>query len=387
MAATIIKTTFQLKRGSSDRWEELNLVLAAGEPGFEIDTNRLKIGNGETPWNELPYIGGGEGGNITVDTALSDSSLNPIANKAVTQAIKELEGKIANYHFGEGFVITEIEGIQTIALDYDAIKSLIDVSNFVTKEEFESVFDKIPTKISELENDAGFLTEHQDLSAYATKLEVIKLSDYQKATTLQRRYEVIPHKGVIVEYRDSEIRINTQRVEPKQQQVGPTGAANQYYLEFRAYAPEGATNYKEWQGNTKDETIYDFNHSFAGTDTYGRNYSLIWFSVASWDGSKWSLYGDKSTVDKYLGFYYTFEWYKDDELIGMDKVRLILTNDECHNDLIADPIARHIDKKVEDVKSTVEAQYATKEEAVTKKELEDIITGGITVNSIKYGDF
>jgi hypothetical protein len=96
MAATIVKTTFQLKRGSAARWEELNLVLAAGEPGFEVDTNRLKIGNGETPWNELPYIGGGngEGGNITIDMALSDTSLNPVANKVITKVIKELDGKI-----------------------------------------------------------------------------------------------------------------------------------------------------------------------------------------------------------------------------------------------------------------------------------------------------
>jgi hypothetical protein len=139
-----------------------------------------------------------------------------------------------------------VDGVQTIALDFDAIKNLIDVSDFITREEFETIFDKIPTKISELENDAGYLTEHQDLSAYATKVEVIALSDYQKATSLKRRYEVMPHKGAIVEYRDSEIRINTQRVKPEAQQVGPTGSPNQYYLEFRAYAPEGTTNYKEW---------------------------------------------------------------------------------------------------------------------------------------------
>lgn len=392
MAATVIKTTFQFKRGTADRWEELNLVLAAGEPGFEVDTNRFKIGNGKTPWNELPYMGGGAGGgDITIDMALSDTSLNPVANKVITKTIKELEGKINNYQFGEGFVVVETDGVQTVTLDFDAIKSLVDVSNFVTREEFETIFDKIPTKISELENDAGYLTEHQDLSAYATKVEVIALSDYQKATSLKRRYEVMPHKGAIVEYRDSEIRINTQRVKPEAQQVGPTGSANQYYLEFRAYAPEGTTNYKEWQGDTKDETLYDFNHAFAGTDSYGRNYSLIWFSVASWNGSEWSLYGDKSTIDKYLGFYYTFEWYNGEELIGMDKVRLILTNDECHNELVADPVARYIDKKVENTKTFVETQYATKEEAVTKEELteeiENIMSEGIKVNSINYGTF
>ena len=48
--------TLQLKRGTAARWKELNLVLAAGEPGFVIDENRLKIGDGVTAWNDLPYL-------------------------------------------------------------------------------------------------------------------------------------------------------------------------------------------------------------------------------------------------------------------------------------------------------------------------------------------
>lgn len=55
--AQVIKTTFQLKRGTAAKWTELNLVLAPGEPGFEYDTKKLKIGDGVTAWNDLPYIG------------------------------------------------------------------------------------------------------------------------------------------------------------------------------------------------------------------------------------------------------------------------------------------------------------------------------------------
>ena len=62
--ATVIKTTFQFKRATAERWRELNLILAPGEPGYEKDTGRLKIGNGETPWIELAYIGG-EGTGLT----------------------------------------------------------------------------------------------------------------------------------------------------------------------------------------------------------------------------------------------------------------------------------------------------------------------------------
>lgn len=47
----------QFKRGTAARWKELNLVLEAGQPGFVVDENRLKIGDGVTAWSDLPYIG------------------------------------------------------------------------------------------------------------------------------------------------------------------------------------------------------------------------------------------------------------------------------------------------------------------------------------------
>ena len=55
----IIKTTFQLRRGLSDVWARNNPILAYGEPGFEKDTYRLKIGDGVTAWNDLGYLAGG----------------------------------------------------------------------------------------------------------------------------------------------------------------------------------------------------------------------------------------------------------------------------------------------------------------------------------------
>ena len=60
MASTTITTTFQLRRGNASVWEKNNPILARGEPGFEIDTNRLKIGDGSTPWIDLKYIGESE---------------------------------------------------------------------------------------------------------------------------------------------------------------------------------------------------------------------------------------------------------------------------------------------------------------------------------------
>jgi hypothetical protein len=56
--AQVINTTFKLKRGTAARWAEVNPILSEGEPGFVYDANRLKIGDGKTAWNDLPYIDG-----------------------------------------------------------------------------------------------------------------------------------------------------------------------------------------------------------------------------------------------------------------------------------------------------------------------------------------
>lgn len=49
--------TIQLKRGKASSWITLNPILAPGEPGFEVDTGKLKIGNGVDTWLSLKYIG------------------------------------------------------------------------------------------------------------------------------------------------------------------------------------------------------------------------------------------------------------------------------------------------------------------------------------------
>ena len=45
----------QLRRGSAQEWSNINPTLAIGELGIEIDTGRIKIGDGVTSWNSLKY--------------------------------------------------------------------------------------------------------------------------------------------------------------------------------------------------------------------------------------------------------------------------------------------------------------------------------------------
>lgn len=51
----------QIKRGTSAYLASLDPVLGPGEPCLETDTNKVKYGDGTTPWNLLAYSSGGEG--------------------------------------------------------------------------------------------------------------------------------------------------------------------------------------------------------------------------------------------------------------------------------------------------------------------------------------
>ena len=76
----------------------------------------------------LPRGKDGKDGGITVDAELSDTSTNPIQNKAVNTAINTVKNNMT-------------QGFQTVT-------------------------SSIPTKVSALENDAGYLTQHQSLEGY-----------------------------------------------------------------------------------------------------------------------------------------------------------------------------------------------------------------------------
>ena len=130
---------------------------------------------------------------VIIDAILSETSENPVQNKVVTKALKN-KADISHKHtavevgadsmgsaetalndakkYTDGKIADIINGapstldtLSEIATAMDENKSVVDALDkaIVTKANKAD----IPTKISELENDSNFLTEHQDLSSYA----------------------------------------------------------------------------------------------------------------------------------------------------------------------------------------------------------------------------
>jgi hypothetical protein len=78
----------QFKRGKSLTWHNQKTPLADGQPGYDKDRRKIKIGDGEKSWKDLPYASG-----LFADEILDSekeakikvkkrASLNPLANLA-----------------------------------------------------------------------------------------------------------------------------------------------------------------------------------------------------------------------------------------------------------------------------------------------------------------
>ena len=173
---------------------------------------------------------------------------------------------------------------------------------------------------------------------------------------LVKKYE-ISHKpeGTLVNYGEKEIRVMCPvgTVFTKQS-VGGTGNPNMYYMGFKAYAPEGAVSFKEGDKGVIIDEMFTFDDDFAGTDEFGRNYSICWLALASYDESTdtWNYYGKNSTTSKYIGWTYCVEWYnKDGVVIESDSIRINLSNEECHSAIepyYVGDIIKTVDTKIEE---------------------------------------
>jgi parallel beta-helix repeat protein len=71
---------FQFRRGTASQWRSSNPTLAIGEPGFETDTNGLKIGDGSTPWIFEGYAGNPAFVSVKDFGAVGDGNSKPLSN-------------------------------------------------------------------------------------------------------------------------------------------------------------------------------------------------------------------------------------------------------------------------------------------------------------------
>lgn len=83
-------TTIKLRRDTSSNWTNSNPILAAGEPGVETDTLRVKYGDGSSTWTNLAYSAVGNAtyantaGSATTATTAVSAATATSATSALT---------------------------------------------------------------------------------------------------------------------------------------------------------------------------------------------------------------------------------------------------------------------------------------------------------------
>lgn len=48
----------KFRRGSTQSWRKTTTKLESGQPGYDKDKHKIKVGDGEHLWNDLPYASG-----------------------------------------------------------------------------------------------------------------------------------------------------------------------------------------------------------------------------------------------------------------------------------------------------------------------------------------
>lgn len=112
-------TRIQVRRDTSANWTKNNPVLASGEPAYETDTGKFKIGDGSKNYTALPYQGGGSSeppaNMVTTDTDQDITGVKRFLNNR--QDLSKPAIRIGSYAAGQdnhdgGYITTGMSNLE-----------------------------------------------------------------------------------------------------------------------------------------------------------------------------------------------------------------------------------------------------------------------------------
>lgn len=86
-----LKVSLTLKQYNSDEWAAQNPILLRGEPGYELDTKKLKIGNGIDSWDQISYVSI-DGSQIDANEFLRIQDFRDVLDDELGTELKTLDG-------------------------------------------------------------------------------------------------------------------------------------------------------------------------------------------------------------------------------------------------------------------------------------------------------
>lgn len=96
MANVQINSKLLTRNDSAANWTSVNPVLSKGEMGIEIDTNKMKIGDGATTWTNLPYFSDKDHihGNISSAGTITSATVAPANGDSIIISDASNGGKL-----------------------------------------------------------------------------------------------------------------------------------------------------------------------------------------------------------------------------------------------------------------------------------------------------
>lgn len=160
MANTTLNTRIILCNDTSVNWGTSSKVLLKGELGIEITsgTPKFKIGNGTNTYSELPYVTmTPEEINSKIQSSITAAS-HSHANKSVLDSIQVALTNALKANYDTAYTHSQAAHAPSNA-ERNIIVSIKKNGTAVTPGSDRSVDISVPTKVSQLTNDSGFVSK------------------------------------------------------------------------------------------------------------------------------------------------------------------------------------------------------------------------------------
>jgi hypothetical protein len=176
-------TQIQLRRDTASNWTSNNPTLAAGEFGWEQDTNKFKIGTGSADWNSLGYASDGDTAGITF---VGDDSTGTLVKQNETFKIAGTQN------------ITAVVSGDTLTLTGPDLSSYLTSVSESDVTQHQSALSITESQISDLQNYKTAVSE-SDVTQHQSALSITEsqISDLQNYKTSVSESDVTQHQAAL----------------------------------------------------------------------------------------------------------------------------------------------------------------------------------------------